>query len=94
MPTISGVNLSWRLEMSLSVLSFLAQNRMIAMGSMDANTNETASKTRNLAQSNPSLPNDNVRHIIKNNGMQMIGGFVTVEIDLATFNFSMFYIMI
>jgi hypothetical protein len=60
------------------------------MGNMDAKINETTSKTMNLLKSNPSLVNDNVKQIIKNNGMQMIGGLVNVEICFAILNLFMF----
>ena len=89
-PTIKGMYLSERLEMSLSVFSFFAQKRMIAIGKMDANTNEMTSKTMNLPKSNPLGVNDNAAQIIRNSGMQMIGGLVNVEIVLATFSFSIF----
>ena len=85
-PTINGMNLSDLFEMSLSVLSFLAQKRMIAIGNMEAKISEITSRTMNFPESNPFGPNDNVRQIMKNKGMQIIGGFVIVEILLAIFN--------
>ena len=39
-PTINGTNLSSLLEMSLSVLIFLAQNTIIAIGRRDAKIRE------------------------------------------------------
>jgi hypothetical protein len=90
-PTISGMYLSDLFEMSLSVFSFLAQKRMIAIGSREAKTNETTSRTMNFEKSNPSGVNDNVRQIMKNSGMHMIGGLVIVEILSAIFNLFMNY---
>ena len=77
-PTINGMYLSDLLEMSLSVPSFLAQNNMIAMGSMDAKISETTSNVMNLLKLNPPPLNESIMQIIKNNGMQMIGGLVNV----------------
>ena len=88
--TMSGMNLSDRLDMSLSVPSFLAQNNIIAMGSMDAKISETTSNIMNLLKSNPPPLNEIITQIIKNNGMQMIGGLVNVEICLAIFNLFIF----
>lgn len=85
-PTTNGVYLSWRFEMSESVFSFLAQNTIIAIGNIDANTNEINSKTINLFMSNVPFSKDKIKQIIKNNGIQMIGGLVNVEIVLAIFN--------
>ena len=85
-PTISGVYRSPRFEMSLSVPSFLAQYNMMAIGKSDANISEITSRTMNLDKSNPSGVNDNVRQIIANNGMVIIGGFVIVEILSAIFS--------
>ena len=82
MPTISGVNLSSRFEMSLSVLSFLAHRRMIAIGRADANINEISSRIINFEKSNDPFSNDNTKQIMKNSGMHMIGGLVNVEIIL------------
>ena len=90
MPTMSGMYLSDLLEMSLSVPSFFAQKSMIAIGRMEAKISEMISMTMNLLKSNPSGVNDSVRHIIKNNGMHIIGGFVNVEIVFAIFNRFMF----
>ena len=87
MPTISGVYLSPRLEMSLSVPSFLAQYNMIAIGRMDAKIRETNSKTMNSDKSNPFGQNDNVKQIITNKGIVMIGGLVKVDTVSAIFNF-------
>ena len=87
-PTIKGVNLSSRFDMSLSVLSFFAQNTIIAIGSIEANTIEIDSKRMNLAKLNWPFSNDNTIDIIRNSGMHMIGGFVNVDIALAIFNLS------
>ncbi len=92
-PTINGMYLSDLFEMSLSVPSLLAQNNIIAMGSADAKINETTSNTINLLKSNPLPVTDNVKQIIKNNGMQMIGGLVNVEMFLAIFNLFIIYII-
>lgn len=82
-PTISGVKRSSLLEISRSFPVFLAQYNMIAIGSIEANIREIISRTGNCQR----LSMDNVRHIIMNNGMQIIGGFVKVEIVLANLNF-------
>ena len=87
-PTIKGIYLSDLFEMSLSVLSFLAQKRMIAIGRIEAKISETISNVTNFEMSNPSPVNDNVKQMTKNNGMHMIGGLVNVEIFSAIFNFS------
>lgn len=85
-PTISGVYLSDLLDMSLSVPSFFAQNKIIAIGNIDANINEINSKTMNLLKLNCPPLNDSIRQIIKNNGMQIIGGFAIVDMVFAIFN--------
>ena len=82
-PIISGVKRSSLLEMSLSLPLFLAQNNMIAIGKIDAKTREINSKSGNSHK----LLIDNVKHIIKNNGIDIMGGFVKVEIFLANLNF-------
>lgn len=92
MPTISGMYLSERLEMSLSVSSLLAQKRIIAMGSMDAKIIDTTSRTINSPKSNPDALNDIMIHINVNNGMQIIGGFVNFETFSAIFNLSIYII--
>jgi methylglyoxal synthase len=89
-PTMSGMKRSDLFDVSLSVPSFLAQNNMIAMGSMDAKISETTSNAMNLLKSNPLPLNESITQIIKNNGMQMIGGLVNVEICLAIFNLFIF----
>ena len=89
-PTISGMYLSDLLEMSLSVLSLFTQNSMIAIGNMEANTSEMASRTMNLPKSNPFGVNDNAAQIMINKGMQIIGGFVSVEIVLAVLTLFIF----
>ena len=94
MPTIRGMYLSDLFDMSLSVPSLLAQKSMIAMGRAEANTSETASITMNLETSNPSGVNESVRHIIKNSGMHIIGGFVNVEILLAILNLFIFIVYV
>lgn len=86
MPTTSGAYLSDLLDMSLSLPSLVVQNKMIAIGKSEAKIKDITSKTMNLDKSNPLLVKDKVREIIKNNGMQIIGGFVSVEIILAIFN--------
>jgi hypothetical protein len=53
------------------------------MGSIDAKISETISKTMNSLKSNLPALNDNVRQMIKNNGMQIIGGLVIVDIVFA-----------
>lgn len=92
-PTIRGMYLSDLFEMSLSVFSFFAQNSMIAIGNIEANISETTSRTMNFPKSNPSAVNDNVRHIIRNRGMQIIGGFVNAEIFFAIFSLFIFNII-
>ena len=86
MPTINGTNLSVLLDMSLSVPSFFAQVNIIIIGKIDEKTSEINSKTMNLDMLNSPFSNDSTTHIIKNNGMQSIGGFVVSEIILAVFN--------
>ena len=83
MPIMRGMNLSVLFEMSLSVPSFLAQNKIIAIGSADAKTIETNSKVIKLSKLYFKV---NVTHIIKNKGMHMIGGLVNVDIVFAIFN--------
>lgn len=85
-PTISGMYLSDLFDMSLSVPSFFAQNNIIAIGNIEAKINDIASNLTNFVKSNSPFVNDNVKQIIKNNGMQMIGGLVNVEIGFAIFN--------
>ena len=85
-PIIRGMYLSDLFEMSLSVPIFLAQNNIIAMGNMDANIIETNSKTMNLLKLNSPPLKDNIKHIIKNNGMHIIGGLVSVDIVFAVFS--------
>ena len=91
-PTISGVNLSLLLEMSLSVPSFFAQYNMIAIGRTDAKTSEISSRAMNLDKLKTPSSNDSTIHIIKNNGMVIIGGFVKVDILSAIFNLFMLII--
>lgn len=69
--------------MSLSLFVFLAQDNMIALGKIDAKIIDINSKTGNSHR----LLIDNVKQIIKNNGIHIIGGFVIVEIVLANLNF-------
>ena len=69
--------------MSLSLPLFLAQNNMIAIGKIDAKTRDINSKRGNSHK----LLIDNVKQIIKNNGIDIMGGFVKVEIVLANLNF-------
>ena len=85
-PTMRGMYLSERLEMSLSVPSFFAQNNIIAMGSIDAKINETSSRTMNLFKLNSPPLNDSIKQMIKNNGMHIIGGLVIVDIVFAIFS--------
>lgn len=63
---------------------------MIAIGKTEANMMEISSKIGNCHKSLI----DSVIHIIKNNGIQSIGGFVNVEIVLASLNllFMFYYI--
>ena len=68
--------------MSLSFPVFLAQKRIMAIGKIEANTMEINSRAGNSHR----LPHDNVIHIIKNRGIQIIGGFVKVEIVFANLN--------
>lgn len=86
MPTINGTNLSVLLDMSLSVPIFFAQPKIIAIGNIDEKTSEINSKTMNLDMLNSPFSKDSTMHIIKNNGMQSIGGLVISEITLAVFN--------
>ena len=69
--------------MSLSLLVFLAQDIMIALGKIVEKIIDINSKTGNSHK----LSMDNVKQIIRNNGMHMMGGFVKVEIVLANLNF-------
>ena len=83
-PTIRGMNLSDLFEMSLSVPIFLAQPSIITRGNIDANIIETNSKTMNSLKLKFVPLNDRKKQMIKNNGMQIIGGLVNVDIDFAT----------
>lgn len=56
---------------------------------MDANTSETTSRTMNFVKSNPFVSNDRTAQIIKNSGIVIIGGLVTVDIASAIFSLSM-----
>lgn len=60
---------------------------MIAIGKIDAKIIEINSKTGNPHK----LSIDNVKQIIMNNGMHMIGGFVKVEIVLANLSFDFIF---
>ena len=60
---------------------------MIAIGKIDAKIIEINSKTGNSHK----LSIDNVKQIIMNNGMHMIGGFVKVEIVLANLSFDFIF---
>ena len=80
-PTIIGTNLSVLLEMSLSVPNFLAHPRIIARGSTVAKIIDIASRMRNLLMS----PSASISDMIKNSGMQMMGGLLIVEIMFAIF---------
>ena len=71
--------------MSLSVLSFFAQKRIIARGNIEAKIIDISSNVMNLDTLNAPFSNDNTRHIIINNGIVIIGGFVTVDSVLAIF---------
>lgn len=82
-PTINGVKRSFLLEISLSLPLFLAQYRMIAIGKIEVKIIDINSKRGNCHKSFK----DNVKQIIKNNGIQISGGFVKVEIVLANLNF-------
>lgn len=93
-PTIRGMYLSDLFDMSLSVPSFFAQNNIITIGNIEAKINDMASNLTNFVKSNSPFVKDNVKQIIKNNGIQMIGGLVNVEIGLAIFNLFMFLLYI
>ena len=86
---IKGIGRSCLLEMSLSLPVLLAQYKMIAIGSIDAKTIEINSKSGNCHKSLI----DNVRQIIINNGIHIIGGFVNVEIVFANLNFEFIIIV-
>lgn len=90
MPTINGVNRSVLLDMSLSVPSFFAQYRMIAIGSIDVNISDIIS---NVRKSVKLCLNVNVKQIIRNNGMHIIGGLVIVEIFFAIFTLFMYLVI-
>ena len=85
MPMISGIKRSCLLEMSLSVFNFLAQNRIIAIGKIEAKTSEINSKTTNLYKSKTPFSKESTIHINKNNGIVIMGGFVIAEIISAIF---------
>ena len=78
---ISGTCLSSRFEISLSLLLFSAQYNMMANGSIVVKTNETNSRSGKSHR----LLTDNDRHIIRNSGIQIIGGLVKVDMLLANF---------
>ncbi|MBQ2831204.1 hypothetical protein [Methanobrevibacter sp.] len=80
--------------MSLSVFSFLAQNSMITNGRIEANISEISSKTMNLFKSNAPFSKESAKHIIRNSGIVIIGGFVIVDIALAIFTLSMLLCMV
>ena len=92
-PMIRGANLSSRFEISLSVLSFLAQKTMIAIGSADVKTSDMISHNANRPQSKLKLEVKGVPldastiQIIENRGIHIIGGFVNVDIVLAILSF-------
>jgi hypothetical protein len=75
--------------MSLSLPLLFAQYNIIAIGNTDAKIMESNSKIGNCHK----LLNDKVKQIIKNNGMQIIGGFVNVEIVFANLNFEFIIII-
>ena len=56
---------------------------MMAIGKMEVKIIEISSRAGNF----PRLSHDMVRHIIRNNGMQIIGGFVRFETVFANLNF-------
>jgi len=84
-PIIIGMNLSVLFEISLSLPIFLAHMKIIAKGRSVVKTNETISKTINSSRLNIPFSNDNARQIIINNGIQIIGGLVIKEMNLASF---------
>lgn len=84
-PIIIGMNLSVLFEISLSLPIFLAHMKIIAKGRSEVKTNETISKTINSSRLNIPFSNDNARQIIINNGIQIIGGLVIKEMNLASF---------
>ena len=84
---ISGMNLSSRLEISLSLLVFSAQYNMIANGNIEVKTNETNSSSGK----SPRSLIDNDMHIIKKRGMQIIGGLVKVDTVLYNFCFEFMF---
>ena len=85
-PTTRGTKRSVRFEMSLSVPIFLAQASMIAIGNIDEKTSEISSRTMNLDMLNMPLSYESTIDIIKNKGMQIIGGFVKSETRFAIFS--------
>ena len=74
------------------ILAFLTYFNMIAMGRTDAKTSEISSRAMNLDKLKTPSSNDSTIHIIKNNGMVIIGGFVKVDILSAIFNLFMLII--
>ena len=76
--------------MSLSLPVLLAQYKIMAIGRIDAKIKEITSNSGNSHK----LSIDRIKQIIKNNGMQSIGGLVKVEMLLASFNFCLIMINI
>lgn len=92
-PVISGMYLSERFEMSLSVPILFAHKSIIAKGSIEVNINDINSNVMNFEVLKMPFSNDNAAHIMINNGMHIIGGFVSVEIPFAIFNLFMYLII-
>ena len=88
-PIIIGMNLSVLFEMSVSVPRRFAQNNIITIGRIDAKIKDITSSTIN----SPIFSLIH-KHIIKNKGIQIIGGLVSVEIILAILNLSIYIIIL
>lgn len=88
-PTIRGVKRADLLDMSMSPPFFLAQYKIMIKGIIDVKTSRINSTVMNFDRLNTPFSNDIIYEIIKNNGMQIIGGCVIVEIALAILILSM-----
>lgn len=85
-PMINGVKRSVLFDMSLSVPIFLAHRRIIAKGNTEVKIIDINSSVKKLLLGFFQV---NIKQIIKNKGMQIIGGLVNVEIILAILYLSM-----
>ena len=88
-PMIKGIGRSCLFEISLSLPLLSAQYKIMAIGSIDAKIMEINSNNGNCHK----LLIDNVKQIIMNNGIHIIGGLVNVETVFANLNFEFMIIV-